>query len=152
MIVLKLINLISIIYVINNYDLSFNKNDIILMSQNELKKENLDKFILNIIEKENKDIIIEDNNIIYQLTSTFNQNNNNNTNNISTINLGICETKLKLYYNISNNTSLLILKMDLYAKGLLIPIIECKVYNIKTKEELDLNICKNRYKYTSKYR
>ena len=97
MIVLKPINLISIIYVINNYDLSSNKNDIILMLQNELKKGNLDKFILNIIEKENKDIIIEDNNIIYQLTSTFNQNNNN-TNNISTINLGICETKLKLYY------------------------------------------------------
>ena len=33
--------------------------------------------------------------------------------------------------------------MDLYTKGLLIPIIEYKVYNIKTKEELDLNICKN---------
>ena len=100
-------------------------------------------YILNIIEKENKDIIIKNDNIIYQFTSTNNQNSNNENNNISTINLGKCETKLKLYYNISNNTPLLILKMDVYEEGLLIPIIEYDVYNIKTKDKLDLDICKD---------
>ena len=97
----------------------------------------------NIIEKENKDIIIKNDNIIYQFTSTNNQNSNNESNNISTINLGMCETKLKLYYNISNNIPLLILKMDVYEEGLLIPIIEYEVYNIKTKDKLDLDICKD---------
>ena len=63
--------------------------------------------------------------------------------NISNINLRLCEYELKSYYNISYNTSLLILKKDIYQNGLLIPIIEYEIYNIKTKEKLDLNICKN---------
>ena len=33
--------------------------------------------------------------------------------------------------------------MEIYEKGLLIPIIEYEVYNIKTKEKLDLNLCKD---------
>ena len=33
--------------------------------------------------------------------------------------------------------------MDIYEKGLLIPLIEYQVYNLKTKEQLDLNIFKN---------
>ena len=86
--------------------------------------------------------MIEDENIIYQLTSSYNQNNNI-YNNISNIILGSCETKLKLYNNISENSSLLILKMDIYEKGLLIPTIEYEVFNIETKEPLDLNLCKD---------
>ena len=31
--------------------------------------------------------------------------------------------------------------MEIYEKGLLIPIIEYEVYNIKTKEKLDLSVC-----------
>ena len=110
--------------------------------KSELIKGNLDIFISNVIEEQHKDIIFKDDNVIYQLTSSFNQNNNTNDN-LSVINLGICETKLKLYYNISFNASLLILKMDIYKEGLLIPIIEYEVYNIETKEKLDLNICKD---------
>ena len=44
------------------------------------------------IAKDNNNIIIEDNNIIYQLTPL----GNNIFNNISTINLGFCESRLKL--------------------------------------------------------
>ena len=33
--------------------------------------------------------------------------------------------------------------MDIYEEGLLIPIIEYEVYNMKTKKKLDLNICES---------
>ena len=136
---------------INNYKDYFNNlvinsknnlndkdNKIIINIKNLLKNGDLNIFVSNIIEKEKKDIIIKDNNIIYQLTSSDNQNNN-----ISSIKLGKCESELKLYYNISNSTPLLIIKTDIYENGLLMPIIEYEIYNIETKELLDLNICKD---------
>ena len=121
---------------------SNDKDYIIETIKNELINGNLDIFISKIIEKEKKDMMIEDENIIYQLTTSYNQNNII-YNNISNIILGSCETKLKLYNNISENSSLLILKMDIYEKGLLIPTIEYEVFNIETKEPLDLNLCKD---------
>ena len=63
------------------------------MIKDEFNLSNLNSFILNIIENENKDVIIEDNNIIYQLTTLYNQKNNI-YNNLSTVYLGKCETKL----------------------------------------------------------
>ena len=125
---------------IGTYGTAINSNDkdyILLKIKNELIKSNLD-----FIDKDFKDIIIEDNNIKYHLTTSFNQINNI-YNNISTINLGECETILKSYYNITSNIPLLIFKIDVYEKGLLIPIIEYEVYNIKTKKLLDLNLCKD---------
>ena len=44
----------------------------------------------NILDGDKKDLIFEDNNIIYQLTLTENQENNENIN-MPTINLGECE-------------------------------------------------------------
>ena len=95
-----------------NYIEYFKKNDKTnnyttdILIKNALKNKSLAPFILNLIEKENKDIIIEDNNIIYQLTSSHNQINSNS--NLSTINFEVCEMKLKEYYNISNNSAILI--------------------------------------------
>ena len=48
-----------------------------------------------------------------------------------------------IYNNISNSSSLLILKMDIYEKRFLIPIIEYEVFDKETKKKLDLNICKD---------
>ena len=118
------------------------KDSIILHLKHDLKHGYLDNYISNIIEKENKDLIFEENKIIYQLTSSYNQIKNKH-NNISTINLGLCETKLKQYHNISDDEPLLLLKIDIFKEGLLIPIIEYEVYNIKTKELLNLTICKD---------
>ena len=42
----------------------------------DLINDNLELFISNFIEKRNKDLLIKDNNVIYQLTSFFNQINN----------------------------------------------------------------------------
>ena len=133
----------NFINLITNLNYSSNdKDNIIIYLNNEIGKGNLDNFISNIIKKERNDITIDYKNIKIQLTSSDNQKNNQN-NNISTINLGICEQKLKLIYNISNNDTLLIFKMDIYEDGLLIPIIEYNIFNIDTKEKLDLNICKD---------
>ena len=125
---------------IGNY--SNNKDNIINNIRKELIDNKLDNIINTVIIEEKQDLIIKDNNIIYQITSAENQNNNQ-YNNISTINLGECETKLREHHKISNNISLIILKMDIFEDGLLIPIIEYEVYNSETKEKLDLNICKD---------
>ena len=133
----------NFINLITNLNYSSNdKDNLIIYLINEIGKGNLDNLISNIIKKERNDITIDYKNIKIQLTSSDNQKNNQN-NNISTINLGICEQKLKLIYNISNNDTLLIFKMDIYEDGLLIPIIEYNIFNIDTKEKLDLNICKD---------
>jgi hypothetical protein len=47
----------------------------------------------------------------YTITTTTNQKNNKN-NNVSTINLGNCENKLKEKYSISKENNLYILKID----------------------------------------
>ena len=126
--------------IINIYNI-ININDTFLENlKKEFKDGSLDELISNTIFVEKKDIIIKDNNILYQITSTYNQNNNE-YNNISTIDLGTCENKLIENYGFNENESILILKMDYYEEGLLIPIIEYELYNNITKEKLDLIIC-----------
>ena len=57
--------------------------------------------------------------------------------------MGECEKKLRSYYNINKNITLLMIKIDIFKEGLLIPIIEYEIYNSKTKEKLNLNLCKD---------
>ena len=146
---INITNYMSTSIYIDDYFKNMNKSnnnitnrDIILVNiRNELKNHCLDTIIDNIIEKGKTDLIIKDKNIVYQLTTLYNQNNIEYKN-ITTINFGECETKLRDYYNISNNISLLFLKIEIFEDGFLIPIIEYEIYNSKTKEKLDLNICK----------
>ena len=90
-----------------------------------------------------KDMIIKDNQTIIQITSTDNQKNNKN-HNISTINLRECEKITKNIYNIDGNKSLLILKIDSFIAGSIIPIIQYEVYHPDNKSKLDLSSCKNK--------
>ena len=106
----------------------------------DLRNKKLNKLIDNIIIKDKKSITYKNNNIIYELTST---DIDNNAYNISSINLRECEKKLKLNNDININDSLLIFKVDIYGQDILIPLIEYEIYNIKTKEKLNLSICKN---------
>ena len=87
-----------------------------------------------------KDLITKENDIIYQVTSTVNQCNLE-FNNISTIQLGECETLLRKVYNIESNIPLIILKIEKYKEGFYIPIIEYEVYNSKNGEKLNLVYC-----------
>ena len=89
-----------------------------------------------------KDIVVKNKDILVQITSTDNQKNNKN-HNISSINLGECETILKTEDNINPNTSLLILKIDSFIEGSKIPVIQYEVYHPKNKSKLDLSLCDN---------
>ena len=85
------------------------------------------------------------NNITYTITTLSNQLNNNTDHN-SIIDLTDCGYKLKYEYNISNNSDLIILKLDYYSNELITQKVEYEVYysfdnNNKTK--LNLSICEN---------
>ena len=128
----------SFYHLFQNNEMS--KDQILDNLRYELIKRKLNKLIDNIIIKDKKNMVYKDNNILYELTSTDVDNNDNN---ISSINLGECEKKLKLNNSIKMSDSLLILKVDIYEIGILIPLIEYEIFNIETKEKLDLSICKN---------
>ena len=70
----------------------------------------IDYLLSNVIEGE--DLIVKTEKGIYIFTTTDNQKNNKN-NNYSIIDLGECENILKNHYNISNNESLLIFKIEI---------------------------------------
>ena len=99
--------------------------------------------ILDKIADGDKDITLSNNETIIQITSTNNQRNNKN-HNISTINLGACEGTLKKTYNIANNKSLLIIKIDSFIFGLKIPVIQYEVYHPDNKSKLNLSLCNNK--------
>ena len=84
-------------------------------------------------------IVITGNNVIYQITSSDNININKKSN-ISIIDFGECEKKLKDYYDIDN---LIIFKMDLKLNNTPPTIINYEVYNPKNLTKLDLSICQN---------
>jgi len=135
------INFLNNICKINNNDIDC-EDDII----NKIRKAILDGLFDSLIEediiKNNKDLYTENHNIIYQLTSTYNQNKNEYIN-ISKVNLGECEQKLKSHYQIEDEGPLIMFKIEYYQEGLLIPIIEYEVYNIKEKKILNLTVCEN---------
>ena len=97
-----------------------------------------------------KDIIIKKREILYQITSSWNQNNKQYKN-ISTIKLKDCENILKAKYDIQSEEILIIFKIEQKIEGLLIPLIEYEIFNPKTKEKLDLNHCKNENIYIDIY-
>ena len=95
------------------------------------------KFITN-----SDDFIPENKKIIYTLTTTKNQKKEINDN-ITTIDLGKCEIKLKNEYNISINESLYILKIDFFVEN--IQKLEYEIYyNFSSNNltKLNLTVCK----------
>ena len=67
-------------YLITSNRITNNNDNLIKEIREKINSDTLDIFISNIIEKHNKDLIIDNNKIIYQLTSSFNQNNNDYNN------------------------------------------------------------------------
>ena len=100
------------------------------------------KTILSDVTENNEDFYIKVDDVIFQITTTDNQNNKE-YNNISNIQLGECEDELKRIYNISKNESLIILKIDYFMPGLLIPVIGYEVFHPKNKSKLDLSYCED---------
>ena len=125
-----------------NYHSIEAKEKIINNIINEIKNGSLNSLLINVTNDDKLDIVINDNKDIYQITSSFNQNNKYY--NISTINLGECEDILKLQYKINNNETLILFKFEYYVEGCYIPIIEYQIFHPNTKEQLDLNYCKDK--------
>ena len=126
---------------INNTNIK-NIQNFILKILDSIKNGELNDLLSNVIGEFKDDIIIDDNNISYELTSSYNQNNKD-YDNISSIELGQCENILKEIYGIEQNEALIIFKIDYFLEGLYTPIIKYNIFNPKTKEELDQNYCKN---------
>ena len=126
----------------NKTNYNTTKDEIITDIKNQLMNRSLDSIISNVIEGEKKDLLIKDDNIQYQMTSSNNQKNNK-YDNISTIMLGECEKILKEKNNININQSLIIFKIDYYQPNSLIPIIGYEIFHPVTKEQLNLTICKD---------
>ena len=103
---------------------------------------NLSTLLSEIENGESNDLYIKEDDVIFQITTTKNQNNNQNDN-VSTINLGNCENILKSIYNISPNDSLIIFKIDYFMEGLLIPIIGYEVFHPRNYSKLDLDYCQD---------
>ena len=118
---------------------TLSKDDIRKLIRKDIINHNLDSIIENVIE-EKKDKFIEEDNALYQITTTTNQKNNTYTN-VSTIKLGECENILKKIYNIDENETLIILKIDYNITGLLIPIIGYEIFHPKNKSKLNLEYC-----------
>ena len=127
---------------ISNYNIKSHSTLIINMIS-EIENGSEDKYLSKYINEEKKDKIKKVNNTVYQISSSFNQKNINYQN-ISSIDLGECENAIKEKYIIPKNETLLIFKTEKYIEGLLIPFIEYEIFNQKTKEKLNINVCKDK--------
>ena len=122
------------------------KND--YCDNEKLEINNLSEKIINCYFNKIKgeDIVInEDNNIVFTITTTKKQKMNENKN-ITTINLGECENRLKDNYKIQKDNPLYIIKIDIKEEGMKIPKVEYEIYyplygNIY--EKLDLSLCED---------
>ena len=133
----KIVELFSNDFPLNNNNIT--KDDIENDIREEIKNGNLNELINQLVNNEREDLIFENNNIKYEITTTDNYNEYKN---ISIIKLGECENILKKHYNISLNESLIIFKIDIYEEGSIIPTLEYEVYDMKNNQ-LDLNACKD---------
>ena len=127
---------------INNKQNKTAQDNIIKNIQRDISNGNLNSILLDVKEGDKKDYIIYDTDAIYQITSSENQNNYD-YNNISSILLGECEQLLKKTFGISDNETLIILKVDIFEEWLKIPIVEYEIYNPITLEKLELDCCKD---------
>ena len=102
----------------------------------------LDDILKNITDNKEDFIQKDEDNTMLQITTTENQRSNPNTN-ISTINFGTCESKLKKVYQINETLPLIIFKVDYFSSDLLIPIVGYEVYHPINKSKLDLSYCED---------
>ena len=143
-------SLISDIYTNNNLSNFINiylyincSDDIINNIRNNIINRSLDSYISKNIINEKKDIImLNDTNLLLQITSSENQNNNDYED-ISSIILGKCEKILKEKYGIDESQTLIIFKIDYFQPGSLIPIIGYEIFHPETKKKLSLEYCKD---------
>ena len=93
-----------------------------------------------------KNDIVEFESMTITLTTTKNQKDDKNNNNMTTIDLGECEDLLRKAYNIPENETIFMKKIDVLQEGMKIPKVEYDVYsklNGTNLVKLNLSFCSN---------
>ena len=106
---------------------------------NDIMDGSMDSLLSNIINN-NKNYIIKEGKQIYQITSLTNQKKYSDDD-ITIVNLGKCEKKLKEDNGIDENEELIIFKIDTYLPGFNIPMIEYVIFSQDGKIKFDLSSC-----------
>ena len=101
--------------------------------------EHVRKLISQIEVNKNTNIVINGNNVVYQLISSEAMDDNLDKN-ISIIDFGECETKLKNKFDID---FILVLKIDVFLSTSTNIVLKYEVYNPLTLDKIDLSICKD---------
>ena len=86
--------------------------------------------------------IIQTKNVIFQISSVEDQKNSDNQD-VSNIDLGICEERLRSHYKIDDADPLIIIKVDTKSEDLTQTYVQYQIYNPKDLSPLDLSICKD---------
>ena len=92
-----------------------------------------------------EDQIIQAEKILITFTTTKNQKNNIDSN-MTTIDLSDCEELLRNYYNLTNNETIYMKKIDIIQDGMTAKKIEYDVYRKLSEnnlEKLNLSVCRN---------
>ena len=100
----------------------------------------LNSLLDDVIEDKKGDIMKQERDTLYQITTSYNQNNKNYEN-ISTIKLDECENIIRHQYGLSKDETLIIFKIEKIIKGLKIPLIEYEIFRSQIKQKIDLNYC-----------
>ena len=120
-----------------------NKDFMIKIIENEIEKGSMKSLISTVLLRDKKDLILQEEDITYQITTLENQKKIEYEN-ISSISLEAnCEDLLKKIYEIDIEQSLIIFKVDYYISDALIPIISYKVFHPLNYSKLDLKYCEN---------
>ena len=133
-------------FYLGEYEMMNSNNNLTLYIVNEtindITNGTLDFLLLNVTNENKAEFIIKGNKEIFQITSSYNQNNKE-YNDTSKIYLGECERTLREHYDVLDNETLIIFKLDNFVEGINIPIIKYEIFHPNTKEKLDLSLCKN---------
>ena len=90
--------------------------------------------------KSNKNLTISTEKVIFQISTLEEQRSNNNPN-ISSIDLGKCEEKIKESRGLSEEDNLIIYKIDIKSEDLSTTYVQYEIYDPKTFEYIELDIC-----------
>lgn len=125
-----------------NSDESKQLNDNIIYIQNKLLNKESNNLLINHLITNSNDLLVKKNNLIYQLTTPYNQRINKYEDEVkSTINVESCQRHLRNYYDFANHTEFILFKIEYHEDGLLIPIIEYEIYDIENNTRMDLSLC-----------
>ena len=89
--------------------------------------------------KSNKSLIFSTEKVTFQISTLEEQKSNNQ--NISSIDLGKCEQKIKDERGLSENDNLIIYKIDIKSEDLSSTYVQYEIYDPKTYDYINLDIC-----------